>query len=420
MKDFSKKALKLLLVVTLMIAGTSYFAFGGKEEKEAATIKVGGLAPLTGYMASDGNDMAKGLKMAVKEINDQGGLLGRKLELILYDTEELLSETFAAAAEKLIMRDKVDVLIAGYSGEAGPDTFGKYDVPYLYNEGSLACVEIHRANAEEYWNVFMTCDHSLNFGRFAFDMVQAMADRAGYKFPNKKLAIVWGGWNWDKMYAEGFGKRAEEKGWEVVYNTETTVETTEWGGVLVNIRASNPSIIFFGVWGSGAPATFLRQFKENPIDALIVYNQCTVNPEFLNILGEEADGPIDQSYHGVLPTPAGKAWLERYKEMFGEEHTGLMDVVTYDELMMWAAAVKRVGKADDYRAVAKAIQENPYKGIAGTYRFNEDRYAPVTPDLPMFAYQYQGGKRVLIGLISQEPVFVEGTKFQIPSWIKGR
>jgi len=411
-----RKYLRRIVMVVVMVTVVANIGILGATAVEP--IKVGGAAPLTGYMASDGHDMIEGAKMAIKEINEEGGLLGRPLKLISYDTEELLSETFAAAVEKLIVKEKVDVIAAGYSGEAGPDTFGKYDVPYIYNEGSLACVRIYQDNAEKYWNVFHTTDNSFHFGRIAFNMIQLLAANAGYKFPNKKVAMIWGGWNWDKMYAMGFAARAAEYGWEVVLNRETPVETTEWGGLLARIRAIDPAIIFFGVWGSGAPATFLLQFKQNPTNSLIVYNQSTVNPAFLDMMGEQADGAVDQAYHGVLPTPEGKAWKERYKKMFGKELRGLMEIVTYDELMMWATAVRRVGKVDDYRAVARALLKYPYKGIAGTYKFDENHCCPVTPELPLFVYQYQKGKRVLIGLTSQKPVLVKGAKFQIPSWIK--
>ncbi|MCF8067434.1 MAG: ABC transporter substrate-binding protein [Desulfobacterales bacterium] len=412
----SFKKLMLVGVMTLAI-GAIGVGHGISEATEVKPIKVGGAQPMTGYMASDGAEMIDGLKMAVKEINEQGGVLGRPLELVLYDTEELLSETFAAAAEQLIYKDKVDVIISGYSGEAGPDTFGKYDVPFLYAEGSLACVEIHQANPDEYWNVFMTCGHSLQFGEIYFNTIQALSADAGYRFPNKKLLVVWGGWNCDEMYAKGFAKGAEKAGWKVVLDREAAVETTEWGGILAKVRTHEPAIIFFAVYGSASPATFIRQFNQNPTNSFIVCGANTMNPEFLESMGKEADGVIDQGEAGVLPGPDGDAWRKRYKAMFGKEFQGRMTVTTYDQLMAWAAAVKRVGKADDYRAVANALQNFPHEGTCGVFKFNEDRYVPASQKRPLFTYQYQNGNRVMVGLGSDEPVIFKG-KFMVPPWIK--
>jgi len=404
------------LLVMVVIAGCGPGA--APPEEEVKPIKVGGAQPMTGYMASDGRSMDEGLRMAIEEINERGGVLGRPLEYITFDTKELLAETFAAAAEKLIVEEKVDVVIAGYSGEAGPDTFGKYDVPFIYNEGSLACVELQQRNREEYWNVFHTVGHSYAMGPLAFDMLELVTAEAGYEFPNNRICVIWAGWNWDEYYAKGFTERAVEKGWEISMLVEALTDVREWGGILAKIRDVDPAIIFFAVWDPAACATFREQFDRDPINALIVHNQCTICPDYMNMMGEKADGELDQAYHGVLPGPRGEAWFERFKEFTGRDWPELMSVVTYDELMMWAAAVERVGDPSDYRAIAKALEDYPYTGISGTYKFNEDHYVPISDDMPMFYYQYQGGKKVLLGLMGDKLTLVEGTSFQVPPWIK--
>ncbi|MCF8070165.1 MAG: ABC transporter substrate-binding protein [Desulfobacterales bacterium] len=402
-------------LIALMVLVTQAFVMTGWAD----TIKVGGASPMTGYMAADGKEMTEGLEMAIKEINEAGGVLGRKLELVNFDTEELLSETFAAAAEKLIGKEKVDVIISGYCGEAGPDVFGKYDVPFLYNEGSQGCLEIHKKNAEEYWNVFMTCDTSQTWGPVVFDTVEVLAKDADYTFPNKKIALIWGGWDWDEKYAKSFGKRGEEKGWEVCMDIECGYETKEWSSILSKLREEKPAIIFVGIWGSVPQATFLQQFKKNPMNSIIVHNQATTNAEYLDMMGKQADGVLDHSYRMVPVNAKGEAWTKTYKKMFKKKELGLMPLVTYDELMLWAAAVEKVGKVDDYRAIAKEIKEGSYEGVGGTYVFNEYNIAPTTRKLPNATYQYQNGKRVYLSTGGPDGIdLIEGRKFQIPSWIK--
>lgn len=412
-----KLALRFGLVI-LMVLVTQALVMPGWADS-SKPIKVGGASPLTGYMASDGHEMTEGLKMAIKEINDAGGVLGRKLELVNFDTEELLSETFTAAAEKLIVKEKVDVIISGYSGEAGPDVFGKYDVPFLYNEGSQGCLEIHKKNVDEYWNVFMTCDTSATYGVLAFDALEALAKDANYTFPNKKIALIWGGWDWDEKFARFFGKRGVEKGWEIVMDLECGYETKEWSSIISKLRKEEPAIIFVGIWGSVPQATFLQQFKKDPMNSIIIHNQSTTNPEYLSMMGKQADGVLDESYKIVPFTPEGAAWKKRYTKMYKKEDSGHMPLVTYDELMLWAAAVEKVGKVDDYRAVAKAIKGITYEGVGGTYMFNEYNIVPVTSKMPYAVYQYQNGHRVILSTVSHEGVdLIKGTKFQIPSWTK--
>ncbi|MCF8068245.1 MAG: ABC transporter substrate-binding protein [Desulfobacterales bacterium] len=410
-----KIALHFSLIILIVTQALSMNCWADSSKP----IKVGGASPLTGYMASDGLEMTEGLKMAIKEINEAGGVLGRKLELVNFDTEELLSETFAAAAEKLIVKEKVDVIVSGYCGEAGPDVFGKYDVPFLYNEGSQGCLEIHKKNAEEYWNVFMTCDTSLTYGRLSFKALDALAKDANYTFPNKKMALIWGGWDWDEKFASSFAKAGKEKGWEVVMDIECGYETKEWSSILSKIKKEEPAIIFVGIWGSVPQATFLQQFKKDPMNSIIIHNHSTTNPEYLEMMGKQADGVLDETYKMTPFTPEGAAWKEHYQKMYKKKQSGHMPLITYDELMLWAAAVEKVGKVDDYRAVAKAIKESKYEGVAGTYIFNEYNIVPVTSEMPYAIYQYQNGKRVILTTVSDEGVdLIKGTKFQIPSWIK--
>ena len=98
------------------------------------TIKVGVIQPLTGAFAASGNYVANGAKIAADEINAKGGVLGKKLELVIEDNKSNPTEA-AAVAEKLIVRDKVPVMMGAWgsgftlaiiqTGNAfGPSLFG--------------------------------------------------------------------------------------------------------------------------------------------------------------------------------------------------------------------------------------------------------------------------------------------------------
>src|SRR5262249_5238743 len=77
------------------------------------TIKVGVIQPLTGAFAASGNYVANGAKIAADEINAKGGVLGKKLELVIEDNKSNPTEA-AAVAEKLIVRDKVPVMMGAW------------------------------------------------------------------------------------------------------------------------------------------------------------------------------------------------------------------------------------------------------------------------------------------------------------------
>ena len=103
MKYFKPMSLCIAIFVSVLLVGSAGFAQG--------PIKIGAILPLADITGDQG---AKAMKLAVKEINGAGGLLGRQIELIVVD-DEMKPEKGAAAVEKLVTVDKVDVLVGGMS-----------------------------------------------------------------------------------------------------------------------------------------------------------------------------------------------------------------------------------------------------------------------------------------------------------------
>lgn len=104
----------------------------------AQTIKIGVIQPLTGAFAAAGTDVTNGAKIAVDEINSKGGVLGKKLELIIEDSKSNPTEA-SSVAEKLMVRDKVPVLMGASGSNATLAVMPKlmeYKVPMLVETSS--------------------------------------------------------------------------------------------------------------------------------------------------------------------------------------------------------------------------------------------------------------------------------------------
>src|SRR5215213_3970698 len=99
----------------VMAAGLSAAVLAGSlmTSASAQTIKIGVIEPLTGAAAASGNYVANGAKIAADEINAKGGVLGKKIELVIEDNKSNPTEA-AAVAEKLIVRDKVPVMMGAW------------------------------------------------------------------------------------------------------------------------------------------------------------------------------------------------------------------------------------------------------------------------------------------------------------------
>ena len=144
----------------------------------AETITIGAPIPITGPYSSDGEVMDKGERLAIDELNAQGGLLGQKLEYSVFDIGDLTPDKLQAAATDLVERKKVQVLINGYGG-MGPDipAFCPYPIPYINNDATSNVVELMEKMKCK--SIFMGSDVDINYGRITV----STADVAWLRIP---------------------------------------------------------------------------------------------------------------------------------------------------------------------------------------------------------------------------------------------
>ena len=123
---------------------------------------------MTGAYASDGIECQKAIELAIHELNVNGGLFGKQIELITGDVGELEAEKLQAVGERLLS-EEVDVIMTGYD-DGGTDVyiFGKSDIPYLHsNANSLSTAPV--AENPEYKNCFQYCPNEIDYGVDAAD-----------------------------------------------------------------------------------------------------------------------------------------------------------------------------------------------------------------------------------------------------------
>lgn len=403
--------IKLLAVILiLLVAASLLFGCGGAKDEAEKPIKIGAPIPISGPWAADGIVMKNGLTMAVEELNEQGGLFGRQLQLVIFDTEDMTPEKLTSAADRLVMQDQVDVIVTGYATPgASISAFGRYDVPFLHFEGSALDIKMVRDNSN-YRNTFMLGDVEEAYGELTFDILNNLP----YEYPNNKIVILAGDFEWDKEITGAIKKRAQEMGWEVALNEVFPYGNREWGALLTRIRAIDPAIISISVMDPADAKTFLDQFRMNPTNSLIEVGYVASIPQFAEIVGEAGEGVVGISTNSILPNNKGNGFAANYRERFGEE-PGLSILGTvYDGVMLWSEAAKKAGQVDDYTAIAEAIRSNIFEGVNGTYRFDQDQKAPAGDDgLPMHFFQVQGGEMVRLFVGTEQ----EGD-FIVPPWVK--
>mgnify|MGYP001157994821 CR=1 FL=1 len=205
---------------------------------------------LGGDFAALAKDMQQGAQLAEAELNAKGGLLGRKVELVIYD-DQSTPATAVRLYEKLITEDKVDAVMGPYSSavsEAVANVTEKYKKVMV---APLAATTSIFKKGRKY--IFMVITPAENY----LDGLIDMAARRGLK----TVAIINEDTLFPKASAAGTVEAAKKRGMQVVLQESYPKGNTDFSALLVKIKAVNPDVIAAGTYFDDAVA-ITRQMKE--------------------------------------------------------------------------------------------------------------------------------------------------------------
>jgi branched-chain amino acid transport system substrate-binding protein len=367
------------------------WAQGGKD------VVFGGAISQTGQYAEPAGRQVNSIKLWVDDVNARGGLLGRKVKLILLD-DKSDTQTAIKLYEKLITEDKVDVLLAPYSSgitEAVANVNERYKMPFVaYGAASTPIWEKGRK-------------YIFNIVAVAEDY-QKGAVHLAKQIGVKKAAVI----GQDSLFPRQSGKGAKEwakkLGIEIVVDENYPVKLTDFTALLQKIRAAGAEAIFSNSYFADSAAQ-LRQLREQNINLKLFSS--TVGPGLPNFpeqLGNTAEYVLGFSQWEPLPkilkNPGMEEYIAAYEKRYGEKpnyHAG----GAYGALQVTEAAIKRAGSFDNDR-IREALATIDVVTIYGRYKvdargMNEaegmtfqilkgqrrvvwpDKWAETKPELPM-------------------------------------
>lgn len=321
-------------------------------------IRVGSFLAVTGPASFLGDPEQKTLQMQIDKINADGGVLGRKLELVAYDSggDAEKARTFV---KRLIEQDKVDVIVGGSStGEtmAAVPLVEAAGMPFISLAGSVAIVEPVKK-----W-VFKT-PHT---DRMACDKIFVDMKARGVT----KAALISGSGGFDKSMRAECLKVAGNHGIQIVADETYGAADTDMTAQLTKIKGSGAQAVLNAGFGQG-PAIVTRNYKQLGVGLPLYQSHGVASKEYIKLSGDAAEGvrlpaaallvaellPAEDPQKPVV-TSYRSAYENKYKtdvSTFGGH--------AYDGLMLYVNAVKAAGSTDKAK-VRDAIEAT--KGYVGT------------------------------------------------------
>jgi urea transport system substrate-binding protein len=323
---------------------------------QSDNIKFVSILDLSGGLDIYGAPMAETTKLAIEDINAAGGLLGREVELKMYDAQSTI-QFYTQYATQAAAGDRADTVHAGItsaSREAIRPTLARFQTLYFYNtqyEGGV-------------------CDYN-NFctGSTPAQTVAKVVPHAMNKW-GKKVYIVAADYNYGQITAQWMQRFVAENGGETLDVEFFPLDVTNFGPTINKIQTAKPDMVISALVG-GAHVSFYRQYAAAGMLTEIPIASTTfgVGNEQKLISAEEGNGIIaSYGYFEGIDNPQNKAFLERLEAKLGADRPVMNELAirSYEGAMLWAEAVKAAGTADR-DPVIKALHSGlSYDGPSGT------------------------------------------------------
>jgi branched-chain amino acid transport system substrate-binding protein len=327
------------------------------------TIKIGVSQPLTGAFAASGNYVTQGARIAEEEINKAGGVLGKKIQLIVEDNKSNPTEA-VATAEKLIVRDSVPVMMGAWSSTltlAVMPKLEEYKVPMLVETSSSGKIT---TSGNPY--IFRISPTSEMEARAFTPLVKSLGiKKADFLATNNDFGLG---------ASKEFSAMAKGQGVEVGATETMDPKATDFSAQLAKIKASGGDTLFVTT-AVEQIVLLLKQAKDQQVTARIITTGGSNSPDqLIQQAGDAANG----SYHLVFFTPwfpeavknpdVAKKFVELWNAK-GYNVGGLTEGFRgWDGLYTIVEAIKAAGKAEP-EAVTKALWGVKVKGINGDIAF---------------------------------------------------
>lgn len=378
-----------LLVVGAAGCGSSGTSNNGASAGSSAApskpIKVGSSLPLTGEFSQPGKAAEQGYKVWQKTVNDKGGLLGRKVELVIKD-DQSNQNTIVADYNALVSQDKVDLLVGSYS------SLLNLQASAVAEKNKMLFVEPAGGSPKMFNRGF----------KFLFFSQQATADKQGKVFAEWMAALPADQRPKTAAYPtiddpfaapsiEGIRKILEAAGVKTVYQETYAVDTKNFDTMVSAMKAKAPELVVHGAVfedGVGMVRSMLKAgFKPK---WLYQTTAPSLGDQYSKAIGaENTEGIMYAISHAEQAnTPGNKEFVATYKAMFSgaEVPEDAADAFAAGQVLQ--AAVEAVGSVDDQSKLAGWLHANPVQTILGELKWNADG----SPIGDFLIGQWQGGK----------------------------
>ncbi len=344
--------------IFLLAAVFMVFSFGGNTVQASDTIKLGVAGAHSGDLASYGIPSVRAAELVVKKINAKGGVLGKKVELLVED-DVCKPEVAGNTATKLVS-DGADVVLGHICSGATKAAMG------FYKEAKIVCMSPSATNpgltfSGDYPNFFRTIAHDAA-------QAQLQVEFATQVLKVKKVAVLHDKGDYGKGAAELAKGYFEDAGIEVALFEGVTPGAVDYSAIVTKIRSKNPDLV---VWGGYHPeaSKIVTLMRKKRMKTLFIGPDGVKDDTFIKVAGEYAEGVYATGPMDISSNPMAQTAKKEHQEVYKEDPGAFFDAA-YAAALCLLNAIEQAGSTD-YDAIVKSLRNDLTDTPLGKIKFDE-------------------------------------------------
>lgn len=336
------KAIAWVIVIVLVIWGISSLSKKGGTDSE--TVKIGFVGPLTGDLANMGQNAQAAVAIAVDEINDAGGVLGKRLEVI-YEDDGCSGASGASAVSKLINTDKVVAVLGGLCSGA---TLGETPITEAAKVPQLSYCSTNPTISQAGDYIFRDVPSDLFQAKYAAEYLM--------KTGKTKVALLTSKDDWGDGLNKAFTDAFLEAGGTIVTADSFAHDAKDFRTQLLAVKAQNPEAVYFAGY-TDTTIIALKQAHDLGIKTQFFGADGWDDPKIWTELGTLGDGAM-YTVVGSNPTDDFKT---KMKAKLGKDDFIYCSNYAYDGLRVLVNAIT-LAKSTEGTAIRDALYKTNYTG----------------------------------------------------------
>jgi branched-chain amino acid transport system substrate-binding protein len=350
------KSLRLVVAVAVSLAAAP---FAIAQE----TVRIGVVQPMTGPVAYDGNIYVNTAKMRVDDLNAKGGVLGKKIELVIEDGACNPAQS-VNAAEKLVVRDKVVGLLGAFcstSTAAVMEVAKKHKVPLI--TGISTAAQLTEQGNPYFFRAVATTPMLGN----AFGPVLPKALKA------KRFAFLTLNDDWGRSMQASYPKAIESGGGQIVANEFFQQSDLQFLSQITKVKAANPDAIVLAANTQQAVA-LSKQIRELGVTVPLVGEGAWSSDSYIKLAGPAAEGVYGLvEYVYTIKSPVNEAFVKEFQAKL-KENPSKFAGAAHNAIHIMVDAIRRAGAADPEK-IRDAMEKTDYSGLVGNIKFDAKHQA---------------------------------------------